>query len=202
MKKMLWCLIAGICCASACCAQGSWTLPKLRELTQADAIKGGAAHLSAKDVALLKQVAKGKIEGCVDNPGPSDPKTARGLFSEFRARRISLAPRGGQGLVVQGSGACMCGAVGNCPFWIIGEGSRPLVLLETEGIQTFAFQKGTSSGRFDLLLGTHSSAMQTDLQRFRFDGDKYALDGCAEVDWDDVSLQLLPKPRVTPGKCP
>jgi hypothetical protein len=167
MKKTLIGIILGLCCIPACSAQGEWTLPKLQELTQADAIKNRAAHLSAEDTTLLKRVAKSEIEGCVDDTGPLDPRTSRGLFAQFRAQRVSLSPTG-QGLVMQGYGACMCGAVGNCPIWIISEDPRPRVLLKTKGVQTFVFQKTQSSGHFDLLLGSHDSAMQTDLQRLRF----------------------------------
>jgi hypothetical protein len=202
MKTTLVVLIIGLCGISECRAQSVWKVPRLQELTQADAIKNRAAHLSAEDVALLKQVTKDLIEDCVKDPFPSDPVTESGLFAQFRVRRVSLSAASNQGLVVQGFGACMCGAVGNCPFWIIGEGTHPRVLLETGGIQTFAFQKRQSPAHFDLFLGSHDSAMQTDLQRFGFDGSKYQLSGCAVIDWDDQNLRLLRQPRVTPGACP
>jgi hypothetical protein len=202
MKKTIWLLLIGLCSTPESCAQNGWKVPKLQELTQVDAIKNRAAPLSAEDIALLKRATKGAIEECVKDPGPLDPGTAKGLFAQFRVRRIPLSPNSSPGLVVQGFGACMCGAVGNCPFWIISEDPNPRVLLEAKGIQTFAFQERQSAAHFDLLLGSHDSAMQTDLQRFRFNGSKYQLSGCALIDWEDENLRLLRQPRVTPGDCP
>jgi hypothetical protein len=200
--KTLWFLFIGLCCISDCHAQSGWKVPKLRELSQADAIKTGAAHLSAEDIALLKRVTRDVIEECAADPGPGDPGTALGLFGQLRVRRVNLGPHSNAGLVVQGTGVCMCGAVGNCPFWVIGEAPRPGVLLETVGIQTFALQENLTARRFDLLVGSHDSAMQTDLQRFRFNGTKYQLNGCALIDWDDENLNLLRRPRITARECP
>jgi hypothetical protein len=64
----------------------------------------------------------------------------------------------------------MCGGVGNCPFWLLSAGPNPKLLLKAIGIQSFAFQKNPASTRFDLVLGSHDSAMETHIQRFRFDG--------------------------------
>jgi hypothetical protein len=67
----------------------------------------------------------------------------------------------------------MCGAVGNCPFWLIIGNPQPATLLHAVGIQTFKFQKSVTAAHFNLVVGVHDSAMMTDLQRFRFDGTKY-----------------------------
>lgn len=141
------------------------------------------------------------IKECMNDPDPGDPTTAAGYFDRFMVRRVDLTPRGDLGLAVQGFGACMCGAVGNCPFWIVAEGPDPRVLLEANGIQTFGFSKSSASGYFELVLGTHDSALVTDLQRFEFDGTKYRLNGCATIAWaDDVGNELR-HPVITPGPC-
>ena len=201
MKKALWLLVVGLCCISECRSQRRWAVPKLQELTQADAIRNGVAHLSVEDTALLKRETKNVIEECVKDPGPSDPGTATGLFARLRVRRISLGPASSPGLVVQGFGSCMCGTVGNCPFWIIDEKPNPSVLLEAEGVQIFAFQQRQTAKNFDLLVGSHNSATMTDRRRFRFNGTKCRLNGCATNEREDELGNVLHPPRVTPEKC-
>jgi hypothetical protein len=45
-------------------------------------------------------------------------------------------------------------------------------LIHAIGIQSFAFQKSQTADHFDLMMGSHDSAMVTDLQSFRFNGIK------------------------------
>lgn len=191
-----------LCCISQCLAQGKWVLPKLQELTEADAIGRGAAQLSTEETTLLKNLTRKVIADCIEDPGPADPHTTAETFRRIRVRRVSLTPQGDSGLVVQGSGSCMCGAVGNCPFWVIGEQPHPRALMHTDGIQTFAFQKSRSSDHFDLVLGRHDSAMATELHIFQFDGANYKRNGCASLEWADEIGRSLNPPRITPERCP
>jgi hypothetical protein len=104
--------------------------------------------------------------------------------------------------VLQGFGVCMCGAVGNCPFWGIDEQAHPRTTLHAIGIQGFAFQKSATANHFDLVLGSHDSAMVTDLQKFRFDGTSYKRTGCASLQWADSVGNTLHPPRITSERCP
>jgi hypothetical protein len=201
MRKTSCWVIVLLCCMSECVAQSKWTLPKLQELTQAETIGRNAVQLSDEDTILLKKLTRKIIAECVDDPGPGDPHTVAGTFSRIRVRRVTLTPRGDSGLVVQGSGVCMCGAVGNCPFWLIEEQQHPRVLMHAIGIQSFAFQKSQTADHFDLVLGSHDSAMVTDLQSFRFDGTKYRRNGCASLEWDDPYGNALHPPRITAERC-
>jgi hypothetical protein len=201
MKKHLWFAILILFSASTCLAQRSWTVPKLHELSVRDAIGRGTTNLSSEEFTTLKQETRKIIEDCVKDPAPWDPKTTVGLFNELRAKRVLLTPDGKQGLVVQGFGSCMCGATGNCPIWIIGEDSHAELLLQSAGIQSFAFQQSQAFDHFDLILGTHDSAMKQDLQRFRFDGSSYRRTGCATIEWSDEMGNRLQPPRITAVPC-
>lgn len=202
MRKSLRGLIVLLCCVPECLAQSRWVLPELQELTEADAIGRGSAQLSSDETALLKNLTHKIIAVCIADPGPGDAHTAAGTFRRMRVRRVSLTPQGDAGLVMQGFGSCMCGAVGNCPFWIIGEQPHPRALMHTIGIQTFAFQKSLTSSHFDLVLGRHDSAMATELHRFKFDGTNYKRNGCAFLEWADEVARHLKPPRITPERCP
>lgn len=155
MSKTLCRVIVLLCCFSECLGQNSWVLPKLQELTDADAIGNGSAKLSTEEVSLLKNLTRKIIANCLDDPGPGDPHTSIATFRRMRARRVPLTPQGNSGLVLQGSGVCMCGAVGNCPFWVIDEQPHPRVTLHAIGIRSFAFQESATANHFDLVLGSH-----------------------------------------------
>lgn len=124
------------------------------------------------------------------------------IFKSLRVGRVNLTSRGdAAALVVQGDGVCMCGAVGNCPFWLLSGGPNPKLLLKAVGIQSFVIQKSGANTRFDVVLGSHDSAMETDLQRFRFDGVRYQRTGCATIEWDDEGGNRLNPPRIVGGPC-
>ena len=200
--RKLCSLIVLLCCVSACLAQSRWTLPKLQELTQSDAIGRGSSQLSAEEKTLLKNLTRKIISVCIEDPGPGDPHTASGMFNRIRVRRVSLTPEGNSGFVVQGFRACMCGAVGNCPFWVISQHPHPTALMHAVGIQSFAFQKSVTTDHFDLVLGSHDSAMVTYSQRFQFNGTKYVHNGCASLEWSDPVGNALHPPRITAQRCP
>ena len=201
MRKTLPALLLALCFAVEAVGQGTWSLPKLKELEQSDAIGKGTTQLSAEETSFLRQLTRHITSACVADPGPGDPKTAEGIFKSLRVGRVNLTSRGDAALVVQGDGVCMCGAVGNCPFWLLSDGPNPALLLKAIGIQSFVFQNHGTNTHFDLILGSHDSAMETDLQRFRFDGVRYKRIACANIEWDDESGNQLNPPRIVGGPC-
>ena len=197
-------LVLGICfvlSAFAAFAQNKWTLPHLKELPQANMLTREGAHLSAREMTFLKEVTAREIAVCVQDPGPGDPTTADGLFLSLRVKRVDLAQSGMNALIVQGNDVCMCGATGNCTFWLIADGPNLKVLLKATGIQTFAIQKSKKSGYFDIVLGSQDSAMETYLREFKFDGKEYRLRRCSTIEWDDWQGNALAKPRIMPYPC-
>ncbi len=199
MRKSLCRLTVLLLFASVCIAQSNGTVPDLQWLTQADAISN--SRLSTEETDLLKGLTRKIIAECVNYPGPGDPHTATGIFNLMRARHVQLSQhRDDPGLIVQGS-ACMCGATGNCSFWLISEQAHPKVLIHAIGIQTFALQKSPAADRFDIVLGQHSSATESILQQFRFDGTAYKRVGCADANWAGPDGNVLHPPRITPERC-
>lgn len=201
MKKRVCFLPLLLCCALMSRAQDGWKIPHLEELTQSDTIKRKSAQLSPEEIRLLKHATQRIVTECADDPGPGDPKTADGNFRQILVRRVTLTSNGESGLLAQGSGVCMCGAVGNCPLWLIRGGKQPRVLLHAIGIQTYEFDKRRAAGHYDLILGSHDSAMVTDLQRFRFNGIKYQRAGCAMIEWSDADNNALSPPKISSLRC-
>jgi hypothetical protein len=202
MRKMVLPLILALCFASEAVGQTIWSLPKLKELDQSNTIGKSSINLSAEETGLVRKLTHRITSACISDPGPGDPKTTQGIFKSLRVGRVDLTTKGESALVVQGEGVCMCGAVGNCPFWLLSRGSNPKLLLKATGIQSFSVQKSRANDTFDLILGSHDSAMETYIQKFRFDGTSYQRSGCATIEWDDESGNRLDPPRITSGRCP
>jgi hypothetical protein len=201
MRRTLLTFLVVLCLTANAIGQGTWSLPKLKELDQSNAIGKGTIQLSAEETSLVRQLTHRITSACIADPGPGDPTTAEGIFKSLRVERVDLTSKGDSALVVQGEGVCMCGADGNCPFWLLGEGASPKLLLKATGIQSFFVQKNQGSARFNLVLASHDSAMETYIQRFRFDGARYQRAGCATIEWNDESGNRLDPPRITPGRC-
>lgn len=201
MHKILWLLFVGVCFVPFVSAQQGWVLPHLQELDEANALSKNGVHLSSDETSLLKRAAAKVVDECVKESDAMEHETDNGLPRSFRVKRIAIGPGGVTGLVVQGMGSCMCGATGNCPFWLIGENGSPRLLLTEPVIQSFAIESVQSHGYYDVVLGSHDSAMRIDLQRFRFDGTRYRRHGCALLESGDQFGNQLRRPRITPSPC-
>jgi hypothetical protein len=199
VKKVVW-LVFLLCVATAF-AQRTWVVPKLHEISWKQTIGGGKVKLSAAETALLKRASGRVIAACVKDPGPEDPRTARGLFEHLRVGRVDLGPEGQKALLVQGNGVCMCGAVGNCSFWLLSGGRSPQVLLSAVGVEMYEVRKSETGGHFDLVLASHDSASEFFLQRFRFYLSNYERDGCVLLDYADPVGRAYAKPRISPTPC-
>ncbi len=202
MRRTVTTLLLTMSLSANAFGQIAWSLPKLKELDQSDSIAKGSIQLSVGELGILRQTTRHAVSACVADPYPGDPTTPNGVFRTLRVARVNLGIQGESALVVQGNGACMCGASGNCPFWLLSEGPGSKLLLRAEGVQSFSVQRAKSGGPFDLVLGSHHSAMETDIQRFRFSGNAYKLAACATIEWDGYNLSRLVTPRIIPERCP
>ena len=201
MYKTFFIVIYALCLGSESVGQVRWSVLELQEFDQSNVIGKGATQLTATEINALRQLTQHEISECLAYPRLDDPKTTEEGFKSLRVRRINTAPQESPALVVQGFGSCMCGATGNCPFWLLSLRKRPTLLLKTDGIQTFAIQKSRTNARFDLVLGRHDSATEEDLQQYRFDGTRYRLSGCATIEWADRFGNRVNPPRITPHRC-
>lgn len=184
-------------------AQSRWSVPQLHELGwKADRIANGSTPLSSAERKAVAQIVGRDIRACLRDPGLDDPTTFEGYINSLRIKRIRLDDAGLSGLVVQGNGDCMCGATGNCNFWLIAE--RPSgfdVVLRTIGIQSFEIKKTMANGYFDVVLGSHDSATRTDLGLYHYTGTYYRRAACALMSYDGPNWTVLKTPHITPQKC-
>ena len=78
MRITLPALLFALCFAAEAAGQATWSLPKLKELDQSDAIGKGTVRLSAEETSLLRQLTRHITSACVADPG------ARPLLSPAR----------------------------------------------------------------------------------------------------------------------
>jgi hypothetical protein len=121
------------------------------------------------------------------------------VIRSFRAERLTLA--GSPALVVQPSGNELCGATGNCSFWILDLRHRRVVL-NAEGIQSFAVSSSRSGAMPEIITSSHASTYQQERIRWQFQSPSYQRESCATVDTATDDGQPYPTPKVTPHPCP
>lgn len=120
------------------------------------------------------------------------------LMRAFRAERLILA--GNPALIVQPSGTELCGAAGNCSFWIV-DLRRRSVVLNAVGIQSFAVRAARPGGMPEIITSSHASTYEQERVRWQFQGSSYQRESCATVDTASDDGQPYPTPKVTPHPC-
>jgi hypothetical protein len=200
---MFLCVVTGTLAFSIASGQSHWAVPQLQVLGwKADRIGSGKTLLSPPERMAVARITGRDIGKCVSDSGPGGSKTFSGNFDNLRVERVLLSATALRGLIVQGSGDCMCGATGNCNFWLVAE--RPSgfdVVLQTIGIQSFEIRKTMSNGFFDVVLGAHDSATEADLSLYHYTGSYYRRAACALMSYEGPNWTVLKTPHVTPQKC-
>lgn len=102
----------------------------------------------------------------------------------LEVKKVDLSFDGKAEFLVGGKGPYLCGAVGNCGFWIFEETkSRPRILLSASDyvdISELGDQvlRTRTNGYSDILLKGHFSAAETGYYTYKFDGQKYVESRC------------------------
>jgi hypothetical protein len=116
----------------------------------------------------------------------------------FRTERINLGGR--SSIAVQPSGKELCGANGNCSFWIIDPLHRR-VLLRAEGVQSYAVSAAKPHTMPDVITATQASASEQERIRWTFLGGQYEPQSCATIDYADDNGATLSQPKITAHSC-
>jgi hypothetical protein len=102
----------------------------------------------------------------------------------FELNDVYLDRDGRTEILVRGGGTALCGAVGNCDFWVIKrerEGLR-ILLHADDYIDVTDMGKqvlrARTKGYADLLLKGHFSASETSYSTYKFNGKKYVETKC------------------------
>lgn len=126
------------------------------------------------------------------------PSVADRAMRSFGAERLTL---GGLTVVaVQPTGTDLCGATGNCLFWIVDTLHRR-ILLRAGPTATYAVEQQSSRGMPLIVTSTNESAGQNEKIRWHFTGNEYEPQSCATVDNADANGAQLSQPKITPHPC-
>ena len=123
----------------------------------------------------------------------------------LEVERVDLNRDGRKELLVRGKNFHLCGATGNCGFWVFEEGrTRPRMLLSASDYVDIAelgqqVLRSRTHGYSDLLLKGHFSAAETGHYTYKFDGQKYIQKRCMyevpkydrsnEVSWEMITCE-------------
>lgn len=143
---------------------------------------GSTALLSKDEKRALMHQVLGSVQ--ISNLPEADQKELREDVPNTRFKLIDLNGDGVAEVIAQASGDILCGATGNCTFWVfIREKNQYKMLLQEDGIQGFTVQPTQTGGYRDLVLTRHESADWFDLYSYRFRNGQYRPVGCHEAKW-------------------
>lgn len=122
---------------------------------------------------------------------------------ETRIKYVDLNRDGQAEVVAQAGGEHSgCSPTGNCPFWIFRRVEDKYELLLFSKAQTFTIQSSRRNSFSDVLLSRHSSAFESELRTYKFDGERYLESGCYYAEWQqmgsDGEYHRLERPVITP----
>ena len=167
----------------------AWPAVRLHETS------GGLTRLPPADRAIAQRLLRSQLGPLFQDESVVQINKA---IQSFRVERLSLD--GTPALAVQPSDGDLCGATGNCSFWIIDLRQRRIVL-RSDGVQQFAVVQSSKRGFPDVITSTHDSATESELIRWRFAGASYEPADCATKDYADPIGNPLPQPKITPHPC-
>ncbi|MGC2638608.1 MAG: hypothetical protein WA294_15610 [Acidobacteriaceae bacterium] len=126
-----------------------------------------------------------------NSPGgwPCSAQEMDALIHDLRYEELSVSPSKQVVLAEAGPGCARGGQGSNGAMWLIQlNGNSPILLAGPSGKFSgwlYAVQPATSHGYRDIVLGWHMSAVDADLNYFRFDGTRYRSIGTAAIHWND-----------------
>lgn len=149
---------------------------------------------------LLQQISNDLLhdDDFVDELEFDNAKTFN-CSDNFRTKRIDLNRDGKPEFVVHGLEQYLCSITGNCAFWIYRQTEKGYErILDTGDVHQFYFQHTFSNGYRDVITAMHSSATDSSLSLYKFDGSQYQLKGCMERTYSYKDKQGHFRERRTP----
>ncbi|HWX55865.1 MAG TPA: hypothetical protein VN176_14850 [Verrucomicrobiae bacterium] len=158
-----------------------------------------------EDLSLIVRLLSKDIDpsGCLENEKiPAKRKIVR----SFRIERIRLTAEDKTQYIIGGWGSCVCGAVGNCPVWILEKRAEGFTVLLSNGgyggYNGFSVEETSTNGYKDMILRSHDSASSHYLFAYRFSKGGYRLFQCSFVDyWKSDMAGKRSSPEITKQKC-
>jgi hypothetical protein len=173
----------------------NWDWRRNQELTWEQSLRR-TQNLSEAERSHLLAAMADQLSG-YDFQSEDERKKAA---ADARIKLVALGRGGNSDFIVQ-AGSALCSPTGNCTFWILRRrGNLYTPLLETEA-QTFTLQRSRNNGLLDIVLTRHSSASESEVKVYKFDGKSYKESGCYMAEWaqlgPDGEFHKLKAPKLT-----
>ena len=172
----------------AAIATGSESRRHLRDFGWDDGETEDLVWVARVTLTLLVDLAQ--LEIAISNQlRPSVPDLDAGpgalvklvLITRVKKVRLSDDPNGQ--IIAQASDQNVCGATGNCPFWVFEKRGKGFVLLLESFGQVYTIEAGKTEGYHDLVVATHGSAFQKTVNLYQFEAGRYERRACHEFTW-------------------
>jgi len=169
----------------------SWNWRASEELESGQNAGAESKTLSTTDAAALIAALTRRFK--------SDPNPIK-RAEQTRIKFVDLNGDGVAEVIAQPIGSDLCGAVGNCRFWVFQRADSGYRLILTGMAQTFTVQRSRTNGYSDLVLALHDSATEQELLVYRFGAGQYRRTTCYDASWTaSINSEVrLKEPLITP----
>jgi hypothetical protein len=151
----------------------------------------------------LQMVLDGDTE---DMSGPMTAKRIRKFAESVRVEVVDLKGDGTRDVLAQAPWIPLCGATGNCSFWVFEfVGDRIRVILDLgrfgNGHEVVIVRPWSTNGYKDIVLGAHVSAGERALDVYQYRDGMYRRSACYGTTMIGDNGQFLDQPEVFSSKC-
>jgi hypothetical protein len=122
----------------------------------------------------------------------------RAIAAEMPIKLVDLNGDGKPEILAQAAGTKSgCSPTGNCPFWVFQRVIGGYSLLLGSEAQIFRVQSNSTNGFRDIVLSRHSSAFESEVTEYKFNGTSYVSSACYNFLWG-TGDQTFKQPHVKP----
>lgn len=141
-----------------------------------------------------------------DMSGPMTAKRIQRFVESVRVEVVDLKGDGTREVLAQAPWIPLCGATGNCSFWVFEfANGRMRVILDNgkfgNGFEKVIVRPWYTNGYKDIVLGAHDSASERSLAVYQYRYGKYRVSACYETTMIGDNGQFLDQPAVYSSKC-
>lgn len=170
---------------------------------------GWTRLLSVRDRMELTRLLLAEIQPFVADNNYSSRQEVVDAVRRTRVKLVDLNGDGTPEILLQAYDIHLCGATGNCEFWVYSRGPHSFrKLLDSRGpdgvggIQLIQILPGKDGGYHDVLTAAHDSADELGLTVWRFHNGSYVDAGCFYADnkYTEMGVVQTVVTRCPPSK--
>jgi hypothetical protein len=176
-----------------------WTDRHAAPLSERETLRN-TRHLTRQEKRELVRVMVAEMKPFEADINVLPPESLYTVAKDMRLKTVDLNGDGRREVMLQAYSFSLCGATGNCQFWVYerqGRGFRKLLDSRGKdgvgGIRLIEVRRTRTNGYLDLVLGVHDSCCEEGLEYYRYRGGEYRLAGSYIAYADGVAGFRRPK---------